>query len=162
MYEVFEMKTSEEHGNAIRQKTEGTAKDNVEVTSSAASLKTVSLANEMRCLKLNDQDDSTEEAHSDAKDRFKEAREKATEAFCNEALSTCHRILAMQDRVMATLPEKVGNPSNAFAACRLRLEELRAMLVVQKSFYVQQKQGFKSWFNKAEREDIISSVLPGQ
>ena len=38
------------------------------------------------------------------------------------------------------------------------LEELHALPAVQKSFNVQLNQGFKSWFNKAEREEIIYSV----
>lgn len=59
---------------------------------------------------------------------------------------------------MATLLEKVDNPANALAACRLCLEELHSMPAVQKSFSVQLKKGFKSWFHKAEREEIISSI----
>ena len=123
-----------------------------------ASVKTVSLANEMRGLRVSEQDESTRRALSDAKDRFKQARQQATEAFNNEALSTSDRILAMEYRVMPTMLEKIDNPAEAFAACRLCLEELQSMPAVQKSFDVHINQGFKSWFHKAEREEIICSV----
>jgi len=113
----------------------------------------------MRGLRVSEQDELTRRALSDAKDRFKQARQKATEAFCNEALSTSDRILAMEYRVMATLLEKIDNPAEALAACILCLEELHSMPAVQKSFDVHVSQGFQSWFHKAEREEIICSVF---
>lgn len=67
------------------------------------------------------------------------------------------RISAMRYRVMATL---LDNPEEALEACRLCLEELHAM-PVHKSFNVQLKQGmnkFKCWFNRTEREEIITWV----
>ena len=167
LYKVLEAaKTIEENGKRpVQGKTEteivhAVEEGNLDVSlrSSSASLKTVSLAKKVKSLQLTDQDDLSTSSLFDARDRFKQAREKATEAFCNEALSTSDRILAIQYRVMATLLEKVDNPANALAACRLCLEELHSMPAVQKSFSVQLKKGFKSWFNKAEREEIISSV----
>ena len=154
LYKVLDFKNSEEDGKVTVEGAEGREKN----LASAASVKTISLAEEMRSLHLTDPDGSAERALSDAKDRFKQAREKATEAFCNEALSTSDRILAIQYRVMATLLEKVDNLTEALAACRLCLEELHSMPAVQKSFNVQLKQGLKSWLNKAEREEIIRSV----
>lgn len=163
LYKVLDLKTSEEDGKVTVQGDARIERENFEVglrsTSAATcSVTTVSLAKEMRSVQVADQGDSTTGALSDAKDRFKLAREKATEAFCNEALSTSDHILAMQYRAMATVLEKVDNPADALAACRLCLEELHSMPAVQKSFNVQLKQGLKSWFNKAEREEIISSV----
>lgn len=124
----------------------------------AACLKTISLAEEMRSFQLTDLDGSANRALTDAKDRFKQAREKATEAFCNEGLSTSDRILAIQFRVLATLLEKVDNLPEALGACRLCLEELHSMPAVRNSLNVQLKQSLKSWLHKAEREEIIRSV----
>lgn len=83
---------------------------------------------------LKDLDDSAEKALSDAKEKFKDARKKATEAFGNEALSARDRIFALRCRVAATLLEKVDNPIEALGACKLCLEQLHAMPVVRKSF----------------------------
>ena len=161
LYEVLDLKAREESANVTAEVAEGTDKDeNVEVSlpSSAAHIKPVSLAKKMESLQLTDQNDPATRALSDAKGRFKDARRKSTEAFSNEALSTSDRILAMQFRVMAALLEKVDNPVDALVACKLYLEELHAMPAVQECFNVHLKKGFKSWFNKAEREEIISSV----
>ncbi|KAL9960193.1 hypothetical protein ACROYT_G033612 [Oculina patagonica] len=81
-----------------------------------------------------DLDDSARRALSDAKERFKDARRKATKAFCNEALSTDERILAIRYRVAATLLEKVENPAEALGACKLCLEELHSMPAVEDTF----------------------------
>ena len=129
-----------------------------DVKSSEASVTTVSLAEQMRSFQLTDGDDSSARALNDAKDRFKQAREKATRAFCNEALSTSDRILAMQYRILATILEKVDYLTDALAACRLCLEELHSMPAVKKSLDVHLQQGFKSRFKKTEREDTIGSV----
>lgn len=165
LYKVLDIKNGDEEGTTTRTTAKGavaTEGEKVEVIlqSSEACMKTVFLANEMTnfMIQLTDQDVLATRALSDAKDRFKDARRKATEAFSNEALNTADRILAMQYRVMATLLEKVDNPAEALAACKLCLEELHSMTVVQKSFSVQLKQGFKSWFHKVERKEIIGSV----
>ena len=160
LYKVFDKLTSEENSTeTVRQ-----AVDSQE-TSAAVGLKTVSLATkEMKKVQLTDQgnqDVSAVRALSDAKERFKDSRRKATEAFSNEALNTADRILAMQYRVMATILEKVDNPREALEACRLYLEEMHSMPVVQKSFNVQLKQGInklRSLLNKPEREEVITSV----
>ncbi|XP_044182263.1 uncharacterized protein LOC122963050 [Acropora millepora] len=129
-----------------------------EVGSSEARVKIVSLVEEMRSLQLTDRDNSSARALNDAKDIFKQAREKATQAFYNEALSTSDRILAMQYRILATILEKVDRVADALAACRFCLEELHSMPAVKKSLDIHLQQGFKSRFNKAEREDTIRSV----
>ena len=83
---------------------------------------------------LTELDDSAVRALSDAKERFKDAARKATQAFCNEALSPRERILALRCRVAASLLEKVDSPVEALGGCKLYLEELHAMPVVKKSF----------------------------
>ena len=123
-----------------------------------AGLKAVSLAEGLKNLRLGDLDELAKESLSDAKGRFQEARRKATEAFGNEGLDPSDRLLAMMVRVMGTILEKVDNPANALAACRVCLEELHAMPAVQKSFNVELTGGIKSWFNKAERKEIVTEV----
>ena len=159
LFYLYKVKPNEEEGKTIQQREEKTATPlKQEFGSSEASVKTVSLVEEMRSLQLTDRDNSSARALNDAKDRFKQAREKATEAFCNEALSTSDRILAMQYRIMATILEKVDCLTDALAASRFCLEELHSMPAVKKSLDVHLQKGFKSRFNKAEREDTIGSV----
>lgn len=103
-------------------------------------------------------DNCGKRALADAKKRFDEARMKATEAFNNVALSTSDRIVAIQYRVMCTILEKIDNPKEAIAACKLCLEELHSMPAVRKSFKVETTGGFLSLFNKEERAEIVQSV----
>ncbi|XP_067025518.1 uncharacterized protein [Acropora muricata] len=156
---LYKVKPNEEHGKKTQQREERVATPlKQEVGSFEASVKTVSLVEQMRSLQLTDRDNSSARALNDAKDIFKQAREKATEAFYNEALSTSDRILAMQYRILATILEKVDRVPDALASCRFCLEELHSIPAVKKSFDIHLQQGFKSRFNKAEREDTIRSV----
>ena len=109
----------------------------------------------MRRLELTDLDTR---ALADAKDRFKDARRKATEAFANEALELSDRVLAMQYRVMSTILERVDNPEIALAACRVCIEELHSLSAVQECFTVELKGGFWARFSKKERRAIISTT----
>ena len=98
---------------------------------------------------------------ADAKKRFESARERATDAFSNEALSPNDRILSMQYRVMATVLEKIDHPEDVLAPCKVCIEELNSLPVVQQSLREQLKTGFravKSLFNKEERRKVISRV----
>ncbi|XP_044182680.1 uncharacterized protein LOC122963328 [Acropora millepora] len=156
---LYKVKPNKEGGKKTQRRQESAATPlKQEVGSPEASVKTVSLVEQMRSLQLTHRDNSSARALNDAKDRFKQAREKATEAFYNEALSTSDRILAMQYRIMVTILEKVDCVPDALAACRLCLEELHSMPAVVKSLDIHLQQGFKSMFNKAEREDTIGSV----
>ena len=120
----------------------------------SAQAKAVSLANKLANLLLIDLDESSKELLSDAKERFKEARSKARDAFNNEALDTPDRILAMMIRVMATLLEKVDNPANAITPCGVCLEELHALSAVKKSFSIALAKGLKSRVGKGDREEL--------
>ena len=156
---LYNVKPNEEDGKKTQQGEDSAATPlKQDSGSSEASVKTVSLAEKMRSLQLTDRDSSSGRALNHAKEKFKEAQKKAIEAFCNEALSTSDRILAMQYRIMATILEKVDCLTDALPACRLCLEELHSMPAVKKSLDVHLQQGFKSMFNKAEREDTIRSV----
>ena len=147
LYEVFDKARSRSEYGAV--------------TTQAACAEAFSLAEGMRNVELTSLDESATRALSNAKERFKKAREKATEAFNNEALETSDRILAMQYRVMATILETVDHPADAVAPCRVCIKELNSLSAVQNSFDVQLKKGIQAVrgiFGKDERRKIISSV----
>ena len=124
----------------------------------AACAETVSLTEGMKHLELTK---SATRKLADAKKRFESARERATVAFSNEALSPNDRILSMQYRVMATVLEKIDHPEDVLAPCKVCIEELNSLPVVQQSLREQLKTGFravKSLFNKEERRKVISGV----
>ena len=124
----------------------------------AACAETVSLTEGMKHLELTK---SATRKLADAKKRFESARERATDAFSNEALSPNDRILSMLYRVMATVLEKIDHPEDVFAPCKVCIEELNSLPVVKQSLREQLKAGFravKSLFNKEERRKIISGV----
>ena len=127
-------------------------------TQAACTEASVSLIKEVRNVDLTDLDDSTKRKLYDAKERFKDARRKATEAFSNVALETSDHILAMQYRVMATILEKVDNPADALTPCRVCIEELHALSSVQECFNVELTKGLRPWFGKDERRKNISDV----
>ena len=148
LYKVFEeARITSEHGAATTQ--------------TAVCGEAFSLAKRMKKLELTDLDEEARRALSSAKERFKDSRRKATEAFGNEALETSDRILAMQYRVMATILETVDNPEDAIEPCRVCLKDLNSLSAVQNSFKVQLKKGIqvlKGLVGKDERRKIISSV----
>ena len=124
----------------------------------AACAEAVSLTEGMKHLELTK---SATRKLADAKKRFESARERATDAFSNEALSPNDRILSMQYRVMATVLEKIDHPEDVLAPCKVCIEELNSLPVVQQSLREQLKTGFravKSLFNKEERRKVISGV----
>ena len=124
----------------------------------AACAEAVSLTEGMKHLELTK---SATRKLADAKKRFESARERATDAFSNEALSPNDRILSMQYRVMATVLEKIDHPEDVLAPCKVCIEELKSLPVVQQSLREQLKTGFmavKGLFNKEERRKVISAV----
>ena len=144
LYEVFEEKRSMSEYGAD--------------TAQAACAEAVSLAEGMKDLELTE---SATRQLTNAKKRFERAREMATIAFSNEALSTSDRILAMQYRVMATVLETIDHPADAVTPCKACIEELNGLPVVQRSFQEQLRTGImavKSLFNKEERRKVISGV----
>ena len=144
LYEVFEEKRSRSEYGAD--------------TEQAACAEAVSLAEGMKHLELTE---SATKQLTNAKKRFKRARQMATIVFSNEALSTTDRILAMQYRVMATVLETIDHPADAVAPCKVCIEELNGLPVVQRSFQEQLRTGImavKSLFNKEERRKVISGV----
>ena len=128
------------------------------VNSQGAFVESFSLVDGVRNLDLTGLAESATRALSNAKERFRDARRKATEAFNNETLETSDRILAMQYRVMATILETVDNPVDAVGPCRVCIEELHCLSAVQESFNVEVTKGFRARFGKEERRKIISNV----
>ena len=127
-------------------------------TAQAACVEAFSLAKEMRKLELSGLDESAKRVRSDAKERFKDARRRATDAFANDALSTADRIMAMHYRVMATILEKLDNPVDALAPCRKCIEDLHRLSAVQENFNVELTKGLRARFGKDERRKIIADV----
>ena len=127
-------------------------------TVQAACAETLSLTEGMKRLELSK---SARRKLADAKKRFERARERATDAFSNEALSPNDRIFAMQYRVMATVLEKIDHPEDVLAPCKACIGELNSLPVVQQSLQEQLKTGIravKGLFNKEERRKVISVV----
>ena len=128
------------------------------VKTQAACEEAFSLVDGMRKLELSGLDESTTRVLSDAKERFKDARREATRAFANEALEISDRILAMHYRVMATILEKLDNPADAVAPCRVYIEELHYLSAVQEYFNVELTKGLRARFGKNERRKVIANV----
>ena len=139
--------------------------------------KTVAFAEEMKRMQLNEFSDETKRALSEAKERFKMAREETTRAFNNEALSTFNRVTAIRYRVMATMLgsaiETVATAGDlstlsvenvlkyALPECEQCLQKLNSLPDVQNNFKVELEKGplnIKGRFGKEERRQIISTV----
>lgn len=84
--------------------------------------------------RLDGLDDSAKLALRHAKERFEDARKKAMKAFCNEALSTEQRVLAMRYRVAASILANIDHPANALPACMACLEDLHSTAVIKRCF----------------------------
>ena len=117
-----------------------------------------SLTRAMRKLKFTGLNEATTSMLNDAKKRFERAREKATEAFVNEALELSERVLAMRYRIMSTILETVDYPANALAACKLCIEDLHRVSGVKEYFTVEVKRGLRARLGKEERRKLISNV----
>ena len=94
-----------------------------------------------------------------AKERFKGARERATDAFCNEGLNIQDRIFAAKLRVVSEILECLDNPDTAASSCLLFLEKLHGLPAVREIFSVYLDRGVKSFFKKTERAENVKSVM---
>jgi hypothetical protein len=94
-----------------------------------------------------------------AKECFKAAREKATEAFCNDALSLPDRIMAVKLRVVSKILECLQDTKAAVAGCMLFLEEFHNLPAIGETFSTYFKGGIKSRFYKDSRLENVKSVL---
>ena len=144
-------------------------------------INTVALATEIGKVELTELNEETKRALfpglSHAKKRFEMAREEATRAFNNEALSTLDRIKAIRYRVMAIMLESavetvggagdlsslsVGSAlKNALPECEQCLQKLHSLPDVKKNFKVELDKALlniKGRFSKDKRREIISTV----
>ena len=183
LYEAVDARRSGE-GSAITAEATGSMKEeNFKEFSSPSptdAVKTVSLAAEVRNMEHTELDEKTKGALSDAKKRFELAREEATRAFNNEALSTFDRITAIQFRVAATMLGSAveiagiaGDLSSlsvksglekALPECEHCLKKLHSLPGVQKNFKVELEKGLLNIKGrignvKVERRKIISTVF---
>ena len=83
--------------------------DTAETAAGIASADVFSLARGLRKLELDELGELAQRQLNNAKDRFKGARRKATEAYDNEALELSDRVLAMQYRVLAMQYRSYGH-----------------------------------------------------
>ena len=90
---------------------------------------------------------------------FTAAREEATRAFCNEALSLPDRIMAVKLRVVSKILECLQDTKVAVAGCMLFLEELHNLPAIGETFSTYFKGGIKSRFYKDSRLENVKSVL---
>ena len=94
-----------------------------------------------------------------AKKRFERARKKATDAFCNEALSIKDRIFAAKLRVVSEILECLDSPDTAATSCLLFLEQLHDLSAVREIFSVYLGRGVKSILGKTERAENVKSIM---
>ena len=94
-----------------------------------------------------------------AKERFKNASFKATEAFCNEALSNEDRIFAGKLRIVSEMLGCLDSPETAIIGCLSFLQDLHSLPAVREMFSVYLGRGVLSKFNKAERVANVKSVM---
>lgn len=114
-----------------------------------------SLVEAMKNIDLPELDERTTRAITNAKERFKMARERAAAASNSEALSTCDRIASVRYRVMAAILEALNNPEDALPECKYCLEKLHSLPEVRDSFKTELNGG---WLNKEDRREIICTV----
>ena len=113
----------------------------------------IALINAITSLKIR-----SKERFKSAIKSFELAGEKATEAFCNEALSIEDRIQASQIRMMARILENLEDPEASAIDCLQYLKQLHDIGAIREIFSVLINGGMKSRFNKTKRLDNATSV----
>ncbi|CAB3990080.1 Hypothetical predicted protein, partial [Paramuricea clavata] len=98
------------------------------------------------------------ELFESAKESFKEAGMKASEAFHNASLSTEDRVLASKVRIASAILEQLDDPDVAASDCLRYLRELHAMPAIQQIFLVHLQGGMKSFFKKETRANIVETI----
>ena len=135
------------------QATLGKATSSTDTSSDSIIDEAVALAKAMPSLKV-----PADDHFKSAIESFKLAREKATEAFGNKALSIEDRIQATQIRMMARILEKVKDPNASVSDCLQYLKQLHDIGAIKEIFSVLIDGGIKSPFYITKRLDNASSV----
>jgi hypothetical protein len=94
-----------------------------------------------------------------AKERFGDARRRATDAFSNQALSIEGRLMAAKLHIVATILECLESPEHAITSCLSFLKELHGLEAIAEIFSVYLNGGFMSILNKAKRVESVKSVM---
>ena len=94
-----------------------------------------------------------------AKERFGDARRRATDAFSNQALSIEGRMMAAKLHIVATILECFESPKHAITSCLSFLKELHGLEAIAEIFSVYLNGGFMSILNKAKRVESVKSVM---
>ncbi|CAB4037733.1 Hypothetical predicted protein [Paramuricea clavata] len=94
-----------------------------------------------------------------AKERFKDARTRAFDAFFNQALSIEDRLMAAKLHIVATVLECLESPEHAITSCLSFLEELHGLEAIAEIFSMYLNRGFMSRLNKAQRVECVKSVM---
>jgi hypothetical protein len=145
-----------------RENTEGLSSERVTsdiATSSTATGRdsttneAIALINYFTSLKI-----CSKERFKSAIESLKLAREKATEAFCNEGLSVEDRIQACKIRILSRILESLDDPDASVGDCLQYLEQLHEIGAIPEMFSVLNSGGIKAQFKQAKRLDNISSV----
>ena len=162
---------------ARKREDEAQLKEAMSLLTSSAPVDAIVLATGMRNMELTEFVGDARRALSDGKERFKMAREKATEAFNNESLSTLDRITAIRYRVMAAIlasgVEILGTASElsslsvkstlkgALPECKQCLRKLHSLPDIENNFKVEVKKGLlniRGRFKREDRREIIAAV----
>lgn len=143
LFEVLKKTQSGDDGLATEQSSVETDENNSQYRL-PPSVIAVNIPETLNRWKLADLNDADNRALLNAKDSFKDAERKATEAFSNEELEATDRIQAMVIRVAARILENVDHPEDALAACKLCLQDLHSMPEVQNNFKVALDNGVRA------------------
>ena len=157
LFEVLKKTQSGDDGLATEQSSVETDENNSQYRL-PPSVIAVNIPETLNRWKLADLNDADNRALLNAKDSFKDAERKATEAFSNEELEATDRIQAMVIRVAARILENVDHPEDALAACKLCLQDLHSMPEVQNNFKVALDNGVRAGLQRKKRRKIISNV----
>jgi hypothetical protein len=114
----------------------------------------IELPQAMAKLKCN-----SNEKYESAKERFKDARKRATDAFSTETLVLKDKIFAAKLRIVSEILECLDHPENAIIGCLSFLKKFHSLPAIQEIFSVYLNGGIKSMVNKSERVENVKSVM---
>ena len=96
-----------------------------------------------------------------ARKRFEDARRKATEVFCNEALKIEDRIFAAKLRIFSEMLEHLESPKTAITGCDCLsfLRDLHSLPAIREIFFVYLNGEVNSLLGKEERAANVKSTM---
>ena len=114
----------------------------------------IELSQAMGKLKCN-----SDKEYESAKERFKDARKRATDAFSTETLVLKDRIFPAKLRIVSEMLECLYYPETAITGCLSFLKKFHSLHAIQEIFSVYLNGGIKSMLNKSERVENVKSVM---